>query len=653
MLGSRDTDRVAALRRAGSGNAIGNLLFADNAAGTSNVSVAALQAALSTGQSISFEASNDITLDSNLVVNNPSGAGGALSLRAGRSILLNASITTDDANLTLIANSGGSDLATVNIFRLAGDARITMAPDTSINAGAGTVSIALANGAGLTRQTSGDITLTSITAGTINVTNAGPTAGSDIILSSGAMLTASGVGRAIDIRAETGTFTNSAGTGALVLTGGGTYAVFSDAPATTLEGVTGYLKRYNVANATAFAALNPGSSFFAYRIAPVLTVTANSLSRNYGNANPTLTFGVTGFIDGDTAAGSLTGAPTLNTLAGATSNVGDYAIAAALGSLASAEGYQFSFTNGTLTVTARPITVTADALSRIYGNANPALTFTVGGQGLVNGDTLSGALATAANATSNVGTYAITQGTLAASANYDLSYTGADLTVTARPITVTADALSRIYGNANPALTFTVGGQGLVNGDTLSGALATAANATSNVGTYAITQGTLAASANYDLSYTGADLTVTARPITVTADDISKLFGEADPLLTFRVGGAGLVNGDLLSGLLVRDTGEAVGVYTIRQGTLGDPNYIIEFFPGIFTIDPVATSSTTPPELSTSVLENALQTFEALLGSGAADRDLDSPLMTGELNSAITTCQIALDGCASQLESKE
>ena len=156
---------------------------------------------------------------------------------------------------------------------------------------------------------------------------------------------------------------------------------------------------------------------------------------------------------------------------------------------------------------------------------------------------------------------------------------------------------------------------------------------------------------------------MTARPITVTADDISKLFGEADPLLTFRVGGAGLVNGDLLSGLLVRDTGEAVGVYTIRQGTLGDPNYIIEFFPGIFTIDPVATSSTTPPELSTSVLENALQTFEALLGSGAADRDLDSPLMTGELNSAITTCQIALgqialgqialDGCASQLESKE
>ena len=46
-------------------------------------------------------------------------------------------------------------------------------------------------------------------------------------------------------------------------------------------------------------------------------------------------------------------------------------------------------------------------------------------------------------------------------------------------------------------LTYTVGGQGLANGDTLSGTLATAAGLTSNVGAYAITQGTLAANSNY------------------------------------------------------------------------------------------------------------------------------------------------------------
>ena len=75
---------------------------------------------------------------------------------------------------------------------------------------------------------------------------------------------------------------------------------------------------------------------------------------------------------------------------------------------------------------------------------------------------------------------------------------------------MTADAKSRTYGDANPALTYQVGGSGLVNGDTLSGALATSATTASNVGLYGITQGTLAASSNYTLSsFTGANLTVT------------------------------------------------------------------------------------------------------------------------------------------------
>ena len=105
--------------------------------------------------------------------------------------------------------------------------------------------------------------------------------------------------------------------------------------------------------------------------------------------------------------------------------------------------------------------MTADAKSRAYGDANPALTYQVGGSGLVNGDTLSGALATSATTASNVGVYGITQGTLAASTNYALSsFTGANLTVTPRAITVTADAKSRAYGDANPALTYQVGGSG-------------------------------------------------------------------------------------------------------------------------------------------------------------------------------------------------
>ncbi|MEH2607817.1 beta strand repeat-containing protein [Bradyrhizobium sp. AZCC 1693] len=247
-----------------------------------------------------------------------------------------------------------------------------------------------------------------------------------------------------------------------------------------------------------------------YGVNYVLRVDPANASRVYGEANPAFAYSIYGFHAGDTA-GIVTGL-SVSTAATATSNVGTYAISASGGSAVSVSGqaYRFIDAPGTLTVTPRSITVTADAASRAYGNANPALTYQVGGSGLVNGDTLSGALATSATAASNVGVYGITQGTLAASINYTVSsFTGANLSVTPRAITVTADAKSRAYGDVNPALTYQVGGSGLANGDTLSGALATSATAASNAGIYGITQGTLAASSNYAFIYVGANLTIT------------------------------------------------------------------------------------------------------------------------------------------------
>ncbi|MFK4874104.1 MBG domain-containing protein, partial [Novosphingobium sp. ZW T3_23] len=337
-----------------------------------------------------------------------------------------------------------------------------------------------------------------------------------------------------------------ASTGAAASANAGAYDI-------TMSGLSG-ANGYNVSFGTGTLTVTPRG----------LTVTADALSRLYGNANPALTYSVAGdgLVNGDTLSGALATAAT------ATSNVGTYGITQ--GSLAAGGNYALTFTGADLTVTPRGLTVTADALSRLYGNANPALTYSVGGDGLVNGDTLSGALATAATAISNVGAYGITQGSLAAGGNYALSFTGADLTVTPRGLTVTADALSRLYGNANPALTYSVGGDGLVNGDTLSGALATAATAISNVGAYGITQGTLAAGGNYALTFTGADLTVTPRGLTVTADALSRLYGNANPALTYSLGGDGLVNGDSLSGALATAATATsnVGAYGITQGTL-------------------------------------------------------------------------------------
>ena len=266
-------------------------------------------------------------------------------------------------------------------------------------------------------------------------------------------------------------------------------------------------------------------------------------------------------------------------------NAGDYTASAE----ASAGGnYNWSASTQALTIAQASLTVTADAVSKTYGAADPTLTYKV--TGLVNGETetsvLTGELSR--DAGENVGTYAITQGTLKASDNYNLVFTGSNLTINQATLTVTADAVSKTYGEADPTLTYTV--TGLVNGDTaedvLSGALTRAEG--NNVGTYAISQGTLAASSNYKLDFTGANLTINKATLMVTADAVSKTYGEADPTLTYKV--SGLVNGDVeadvVSGILSRNAGEDVGTYAITPGNITvSSNYTLAFAGANLTIN--------------------------------------------------------------------
>ncbi|APV43768.1 hypothetical protein Dform_00410 [Dehalogenimonas formicexedens] len=158
----------------------------------------------------------------------------------------------------------------------------------------------------------------------------------------------------------------------------------------------------------------------------------------------------------------------------------------------------------------------------------------------------------------------------------------ATLTVTARPITVTAAAATKVYGAADPALTYTITVGSLAAGDTLSGSLARAAG--ENVGTYPINRGTLA-NTNYAITYFGASFTITGAPITVTADAKAKFYGDVDPALTYQITAGALVGTDTLTGALTRAAGETVGVYAISQGTLANTNYTITFVGANFTVN--------------------------------------------------------------------
>ncbi|MFM7838337.1 MAG: MBG domain-containing protein, partial [Chitinophagaceae bacterium] len=339
----------------------------------------------------------------------------------------------------------------------------------------------------------------------------------------------------------------------------------------------------------------------------LITVTAQNKTRIYGDRNPLFTVTYAGFVTGETFETSgITGQPALATTAVASSAPGSYPITAAVGTLLSAN-YSFSFVNAVLTISKAPLVVKADNQTRLYGSANPVLTWIF--VGLMNNETaatsgITGSpnISTTANTSSAVGNYTISIATgNLASVNYSFStFQAGTLTVAKAPLNVTAKDATRVYGGSNPA--FSVTYSGLVNNDqlskTVSGtpSITTPAIASSPVGLYDIIpgQGTLTVSNNYYLNYVYGKLSVTKASLSVVAQNTIRPYGAANP--TFSVGFSGFLNGDTyatsnITGLATFTTtatlSSPVGNYSVTPaaGTLSSPNYnFTSFVNGTLTV---------------------------------------------------------------------
>ncbi|HCF0859515.1 TPA: two-partner secretion system adhesin CdrA [Pseudomonas aeruginosa] len=366
----------------------------------------------------------------------------------------------------------------------------------------------------------------------------------------------------------------------------------------------------------------------------LLNVIADAKTKVYGDADPSLTYQVSGLKNGDTAGSILTGG--LNRAAG--ENVGVYGINQ--GDLALNSGnYDLSYQGNNLTITKALLNVIADAKTKVYGDADPSLTYQV--SGLKNGDTAGAVLnggSLSRVAGENVGVYGINQGDLALnSGNYDLSYQGNNLTITKALLNVIADAKTKVYGDADPSLTYQV--SGLKNGDT-AGAVLNGGGLVrvsgENVGNYAIQQGGLGlVSGNYDLAYQGNNLTITKALLNVIADAKTKVYGDADPSLTYQV--SGLKNGDsagsILTGGLNRAAGENVGVYGINQGdlALNSGNYDLSYQGNNLTITKALLNVIADAKTKVYGDADPSLTYQV---SGLKNGDSAGSILTGGLNRA-------------------
>jgi len=319
-----------------------------------------------------------------------------------------------------------------------------------------------------------------------------------------------------------------------------------------------------------------------------LVLTAGSVSRLYGAANPSFSATYAGFVNGDTS--SVVSGLSITSAATASSNVGTYAIVPAGGL---APNYTISYVSGLLTINPVPLTITANDASRSFNAANPPFTATY--TGLVNGDTMSVVsgltFTTPAIPSSPAGIYPVTPSG-ASALNYAIAYVPGHLSIAEDLLTITANNQSATYGSALP--TFTASDSGFVNGDTAAVVTGlqfdTTARAGSNVGTYTITPFGATAPSYYTLDYISGTLTINPAALTITATSASRLYGAANP--SFGATYAGFVNGDtssIVTGLSVSTTagtGSGVGAYPIAPSGAAAPNYTIGYVPGALTVNP-------------------------------------------------------------------
>jgi gliding motility-associated-like protein len=272
-----------------------------------------------------------------------------------------------------------------------------------------------------------------------------------------------------------------------------------------------------------------------------LTITSDARIKVYGTANPVLTFTYSGWVNG---VETIDTPPIVSTTVTLTTGAGVYTGAITVTG-GTDNNYNFTYVPADFTVTKATLTVTTDAQTKAYGAANPVLTFTY--SGWVNGvetidtpPTVSTTVALTTGAGVYTGAITVTGGT---DNNYNFTYVPAYFAVTKATLTVTADAQTKVYCAANPVLTFTY--SGWVNGaETIDTppTVSTTVTLTTGAGVYTgaitVTGGT---DNNYNFTYVPADFTVTKATLTVTAGAQSKVYGAANPVLTFTY--SGWVNG--------------------------------------------------------------------------------------------------------------
>ena len=243
---------------------------------------------------------------------------------------------------------------------------------------------------------------------------------------------------------------------------------------------------------------------------------------------------------------------------------------------------------GTVTITPKPVTVTARSYSKTFGTADP--TFEADTAGTLNGDKITYDISRETG--EDVGNYALTPSGEEVQGNYTVTYNSGKLTITASDREKAVEVIS--YNGVYDAKNHTIEVKNLVDGDQVEYSYDNGTTWTTDLTQYKdVTETTIlvkVTNANYaDVPQLTGTVTITRFPLVVKAEDKSKVFGEKDPKLTAAetsgLEGKAKPDKQEITYDLSREAGENVGEYPITAtGEAVQGNYTVTYESGKLTI---------------------------------------------------------------------
>ncbi|MBE6517332.1 MAG: hypothetical protein E7Z67_04005 [Thermoplasmata archaeon] len=315
-----------------------------------------------------------------------------------------------------------------------------------------------------------------------------------------------------------------------------------------------------------------------------LTITSLSASKEYdGKALTDHHVSITGdgFVTGQGVEGySFTGA---QTSFGKSKNTFTYT----LNDNTDPDNYLIETVFGELSVTRKAVHVTPSNDSKVYGDADPNLSATV--TGMVTGEdpTILLRYTVLRAPGEDVGNYDISISmTSADQGNYRVISQKGTFTITKAPLVVDiTDDATKVYGDDDPNYTFTV--SGYKRGDSGLVRVMYDREEGEDVGKYTVRANLAKELQNYDVTFIEGYLSITRAPLEIVAEDMSKTYGDLDPVLSYIANGLKLKDTKgMVSVTLKREVGENAGTYPITaMGPSETQNYTVSYRSGTFTID--------------------------------------------------------------------